>query len=459
MPGRILLVDDVATNRVVLRAKLAANYYDVFEAENGEDALALAETEQPDLILLDAVMPGLDGFETCRRLKRAPATTHIPVLMLTALQDRADRLRGLEAGADDFLTRPHPDMALLVRASSLIRMKLMVDELRLRHTTSRLLGLEDAHAAAARPSLADASVLLVARKGDLAAGTPASIRACIGCAVELAESETAARALIGSNRFDACAIWPVLADGEPMRVASFLRARPETRQIPVMMVFPPDQLARAHLAIEMGVADYLSDPPDFADFVARLKVQLRHKKYSDRLRSAVDDSLAMAVTDPLTGLYNRGFAKNHFETMIVRQEESGKGLAAMVIDIDRFKGINDSHGHAAGDEVLREFGRRLRESVRSMDLVSRIGGEEFLVVMPEIAPDNARSVAERVRRAIESVSFALNGTLTRLDVTVSIGLAFRHPGETASALLARADLALYESKGAGRNRITLASAA
>ena len=244
MPGRILIVDDVATNRLILRAKLAASYYDVIEAEDGAAALVLAESEQPDLILLDVMMPVMDGFETCRRLKESPATTHIPILMLTALQDRADRLRGLEAGADDFLTRPHPDMALLVRVSSLIRMKLMVDELRLRHRTSRLLGIEGPCSPEAQPRLADASVLLVARREDLTTETLSGIRERIGCAVEFVESETAARALVRSNRFDACVVWPVLGEGEPMRVASLLRSRPETRQIPVMMVFPPDQLSQ-----------------------------------------------------------------------------------------------------------------------------------------------------------------------------------------------------------------------
>ncbi len=459
MPGRILIVDDIATNRLILQAKLAANYYDAIEAADGESALALAESEQPDLILLDAMMPGMDGFEACARLKASPTTTHIPILMLTALQDRADRLRGLEAGADDFLTRPHADMALLVRVSSLIRMKLMIDELRLRHRTSLELGLEGVGSPEAGSNPAAMSVLLVAREDCLAEGTLAGIRTRIGCAVELAEGETAARALLGSNRYDACVIWPELADGEPMRVASHLRARPETRQIPVMMVFPEDRMSQAHLAMEMGIVDYLTYPPDFAELAARLKVQLRRKQYSDRLRNAMDDSLVMAVTDPLTGLYNRRYAKNHLDLMIERCEAAGQALAAMAIDLDRFKTINDAHGHAAGDEVLREFARQLRECVRGIDLVSRIGGEEFLVVMPDISPADARNAAERLRMEVECVGFRLNGVPTPVGITVSIGLAFHRPGEAASAFVARADDALYGSKGGGRNKVTLSAAA
>ena len=459
MPGRILVVDDVATNRVLLREKLARSYYDVIEAESGERALVMAETEQPDLILLDVLMPGLDGFETCRRLKAAAATMHIPVVMLTALKDKADRLRGLEAGADDFLTKPYPDMALAVRVSSLIRMKLMVDELRLRHETSRLLGFEGVSAPDAHPDFANASVLLVVHDDELMTATLAEIRRCLGCAIEVAEGEAAARALVGSNSFDACVIGPTLANGEPMRLASHLRSRPETRHTPIMMLFPVDRLSEAHLAMEMGIADYLTHPPDFAELAARLKVQIRRKHYSDRLRSVMDHSLVMAVTDPLTGLYNRRYAKSHLDSMIAQPAAPGRSLAAMILDLDSFKAVNDIHGHAAGDAVLRELARRLRENVRGIDLVARLGGEEFLVVMPDIPPEKAEDAAERVRSAVENSGFRLEDVRDPLQITVSVGLAFHRPGEAAAELLERADAALYVSKNAGRNMVTLSEAA
>jgi len=459
MPGRILVVDDVATNRMIAGAKLTASYFDVIEAECGEQAIELAVSEQPDLILLDVLMPGIDGFETCRRLKATHATQHIPVVMLTALDGQADRLRGLDAGADDFLSKPYQDMALFTRVSSLIRMKQMVDELRLRHETSRELGLEDMTSIDSGLNFADSSVLLVCDRNGLMAGTVAEIRHRLGCAIETAEGEMAARALLASNCYDACVIGPKLVDGEPMRIASLLRARPESRQTSVMMVFPPDDLSKAHLAMEMGVSDYLTYPPDFAELIARLKVQLRRKHYSDRPRSSMRDTLVMAVTDPLTGLYNRRYTNNHLETLIARHQPCGHGLAAMVLDLDRFKSINDTHGHGAGDEVLREFAGRLRESVRGIDLVARVGGEEFLVVMPDILPDNANRVAERVRNAVEESVFPLTGGAGPLNVTVSIGLAIHQSGESGCSLVSRADAALYASKDRGRNMVTLATAA
>jgi two-component system cell cycle response regulator len=459
MPGRILVVDDVATNRVVARGKLTASYYDVIEADSGEQAIERAVSEEPDLILLDVLMPGIDGFETCRRLKATHATVHIPVVMLTALDNREDRLRGLEAGADDFLSKPYPDMALFTRVASLIRMKQMVDELRLRHETSLQLGLEGTDSADSGLNFADSSVLLVCDSGDEMAETMIDIRNRLGCAVEFAAGESAARAMVATNRYDACVIGPYLSDGEPMRVASLLRARPDTRQTSVMMVFPPGDLGTAHMAMEMGVADYLTYPPDSAELTARLKIQLRRKHYSDRLRSSMHETLVLAVTDPLTGLYNRRYANNHLESLIARHQPGGRGLAAMMLDLDRFKSINDNHGHGAGDDVLREFARRLRESVRGIDLVSRIGGAEFLVIMPDILAEDAERVAQRVRSSVEDVGFPVTDIKTPIHVTVSIGLAFHRPDEAGSALTGRADAALYASKNQGRNRVTLDTAA
>ena len=456
MPGRILVVDDIATNRAVMRAKLGARYYETMEASCGEEAVKIALRDQPDLILLDVMMPGMDGYETCQLLKSHPDTLHIPVVMLTALDGREDRLRGLDVGADDFLTKLCEDMPLFTRVSSLLRMKLMLDELRLRHETSRQLGLAEPPAADAGLNFADSSLLMACDCPELAEQAVAAVRERLGCAIEVALGEAAARALLASNRYDACLIGPELAGGTPMALASHLRTRPETRQTAVVMIFTPGDMAKASAAMEMGVADYLCTPPDFAELTARLKIQLRRKHYSDRLRSSVQDSLVLAVTDPLTGLYNRRYANNHLEHLIARHQPDGHGLAAMVLDLDCFKAVNDTHGHAAGDEVLREFARRLRENVRGFDLVSRVGGEEFLVVMPDIFPDNASRVAERVRAAIEEFPFPAGAN--RLRITVSIGLAFHRLGEAGADLVRRADMALYESKGLGRNKVTLAAA-
>lgn len=462
MPGRILVVDDVATNRVVLRSKLTAAYYDVREAGSGEEALLMAALEEPDLVLLDVMMPGLDGFEVCRRLKSDPATMHVPVIIVTALADPQDRVDGLEAGADDFLTKPFDDIALFARVSSLTRMKMMIDELRLRDETSRDLGQEDAASfmSAAPPS--GTEILVVSDDTALVATLQSTLRDALRCRVQHCADEAAMRALMANNDFDA-----FLLDDRPagsghgadaLRLCAVLRTRPETRQAAVLVIVGEGRSDRANVALDIGASDYVLQPIDTAELTARMRSQLRRKRYSDQLRSNMRDSMVQAVTDHMTGVYNRRYAAGHLENLLARKAESGAPLAAMMLDLDRFKSINDRFGHPAGDRVIREFARRLVASCRPADLVARMGGEEFLVVMPDISPELAARVAERVRAAVEEPDFSISDEGDTLGVTVSIGLAIHEQDESADELIRRADLALYDSKNAGRNRVTLHAA-
>jgi len=144
MTARVLVVDDILSNVKLLEAKLAAEYFEVITACNGEQALARVAAELPDIVLLDVMMPGMDGFEVCRRIKTNARTAHIPIVMVTALDQPTDRVSGLDAGADDFLTKPVDDTALFARVKSLVRLKMMTDELRMREETGQKMGLADA---------------------------------------------------------------------------------------------------------------------------------------------------------------------------------------------------------------------------------------------------------------------------------------------------------------------------
>ncbi|MEM9147518.1 MAG: PleD family two-component system response regulator [Pseudomonadota bacterium] len=458
MPGRILVVDDIPSSRLIVRAKLSMAYYDVIEAESGDRALVLARTEQPDLILLDIMMPGRDGFETCLALKEMPETAHIPVVMLSSLNTQVDRIRGLDCGADDFLTKPVDDAALLARVSSLTRMKMMIDELRMRAETSRELGVEPPPTVPVGDVFADASVLVVSSDAEFAETAAQSLHASLHSAVEIAGGEQEARALIQSNSYDAFVLGERLADGDPMRVASIIRGRPDTRQSALVMVFDSEDQTGPALALDMGVPDYLSSPPDLAEMSARLRVQLRRKYYSDRLRETLEASMVQAMTDSLTSLHNRRYANAHLEQMMQKPRSGQHRLAAMMLDLDRFKQVNDTHGHGAGDDVLVEFAARLKRAVRNVDLVSRVGGEEFLVVLPDILPENAKRAAERMRHSIETPGFDVGVGSGRINVTVSIGLALYEEGESRAEFLERADQALFASKAAGRNMVTLSAA-
>src|SRR5882757_7792092 len=143
MTARVLVVDDILSNVKLLEAKLSAEYFEVMSAFNGLECLAKMEDTIPDIVLLDVMMPGMDGFEVCRRIKTNPRTAHVPVVMVTALDQPSDRVAGLDAGADDFLTKPVDDAALFARVRSLVRLKMMTDELRMREETGQSMGLHD----------------------------------------------------------------------------------------------------------------------------------------------------------------------------------------------------------------------------------------------------------------------------------------------------------------------------
>ena len=224
------------------------------------------------------------------------------------------------------------------------------------------------------------------------------------------------------------------------------------------MIVEEGDTERLVRALDMGVNDYLMRPVERNELLARCRSQLRRKRYQDQLKDNFQRSLEMAVTDSLTGLYNRRYMTNHLATLVDEGAHGGKSLALMILDIDFFKAVNDTYGHAAGDEILKEFANRLSTNVRGIDLACRLGGEEFVIVMPDTDADTAMTIAERLRMRIAERAFQTD-TEQMIDVTVSIGLAVAHwPNDDAEALLQRADQALYRAKREGRNRVNAEAA-
>ena len=208
-----------------------------------------------------------------------------------------------------------------------------------------------------------------------------------------------------------------------MRLCSQIRSLERTRNVPILAVAEADNNTRLVRGLEIGVNDYLIRPIDKNEMLARVRTQIKKKRYTERLRDNVQMSIEMAITDALTGLFNRRYMETHLATLVEQAASRGKPIAVMVLDIDYFKSVNDTHGHDAGDDVLREFALRIRKSIRNIDLACRYGGEEFVLVMPETDMAVATMVAERLRRRIATESFAIQQGARSLDVTISIGIA------------------------------------
>src|SRR5713226_4955936 len=452
MTARVLVVDDVELNVKLLEAKLSSEYFEVLSADNGPRALDLADSELPDIILLDVMMPRMDGFEVCRRLKANSRTADIPVVMVTALSEVSDRLRGLEAGADDFLTKPVSDIALFARVRSLVRMKRMMDELRLREEVcGRFSSADDAEELGqdvnpARILLIDEQGFAASRIIDTLTPVAASVLRASSCAEAQSMLDDSVELVIASLS---------MPDGDPLRLVSQWRANETSRQLPILLMADDSELPRLAKGLDLGANDYLIRPVDRNELLARVRTQLRRKRLQERLRSNYRRSLSLALTDELTGLYNRRYVFAHLNELLGRMTEGSGGTALMLVDIDHFKQVNDRYGHPAGDAVLRQIADRAVRQVRSVDLVGRLGGEEFVVVMPETSLGGAIVVAERLRAAVAEEPFVLQGKGDKPRVTVSVGIAMTGEGnrDTLESLLQRADEALYAAKNAGRNRI------
>ena len=450
MTARILVVDDIPANVKLLEARLRAEYFEVLTAPNGVEALETCENGKIDLVLLDVMMPGMDGFEVCRRLKADPATAHVPVVMVTALDGMDDRVNGLEAGADDFLTKPVNDLQLMTRVKSLVRLKSLTDELRLRAATTRNIGIEELLTKRTPETEKLPRILLV----DDRRSSRSRLQQMLEGHVDLDVSENAQRGVFqaAEGGYDCIVISNSLTDQDPLRLCSQLRSIDRTRFVPILLLAEEGDEERITRAMELGVNDYIYRPVDRQELLARLRTQVKRKSYNDQLRLSVTRTIEMADTDVLTGLHNRRYLDSHLETLFERAAARRKPLSLLIADVDNFKQVNDVHGHDAGDAVLREFARRLRQNVRGIDLACRYGGEEFVIVMPETDGATAANVAERIRMQIESRAFEIPGAA--LALTASFGVTTMGlVGDTVEAFVKRADVALYAAKNSGRNRV------
>lgn len=450
MTARVLVVDDTPANLKLLEARLSADYFDVVTCCSGPDALQICADGGCDIVLLDVMMPGMNGFEVCRRIKADPATAHIPVVMVTALDQTADRLAGLEAGADDFLTKPIDEIALLARVRSLSRMRLALDELRTRSMQAAQLGINSPVVAAAAAG-ADGRILVI----DDRRSSSEAIMAALRDAHEVELEPDALEALIeaAAGDYDLFIVSLSLAAYDGLRLCSQIRAVEATRQIPILAIAEPEDRARMLRGLELGVDDFLPRPIHREELIARVRTLMRRKRYADGLRRSVETSMAMAVVDALTGLRNRRYLDGVLGPLVEEARRSRRSLSLMMFDVDHFKAVNDVYGHAAGDQLLQALSGRINRLIRGSDIFCRLSGDEFVIVMPETGLDVAAKAAERIRAGVAIESFALATSKKALSATISMGLA--GGAGDAAELMRQADKGLYRSKQAGRNRVSI----
>jgi two-component system cell cycle response regulator len=452
MTARVLVVDDSFGSVALLKAHLKHDYLEIVTASEGAEALTAVTQSRPDLIVLDLVMPGIDGFEVCRRIKSDPATTHIPILILSSLDTPNDRARALNVGADAYMTKPMSSLPFLARVRTLLQSKRVIDELRFEGTERKTRFDYEQGVSVLDVDVSGGQVLLVADDR----GTMNQIRLPLESQHQVYIDQDAEDALLVVQRaaFDVVVVDLALRSTEGLRLCSRLRSLQEMRRTPLLTITRDGLGLEQVRALEMGVSDFVMLPVHPAELTAIVNAQVRRKRYCDRLRRDVQQSLERAVKDPLTNMHNRRYLETHLAPLVSQNVVRGRPVSLLILDIDHFKLVNDTYGHDVGDLVLREIADRISVNLRGIELCCRFGGEEFVAAFSGVDTAHAVEIGERLcqRIADEPVSIATGEGPLR--VTISVGVATTSSSEdTADSLLKRADLALYRAKKEGRNRV------
>jgi two-component system, cell cycle response regulator len=424
----ILIVDDTPASVDVLRTMMAQQGYQTFVADSGERALSIARRVHPDLILLDVMMPGMDGLETCRQLKLHPGTEDIPVIFMSSRNETDDVVAGFDHGAVDYIGKP----LRMAEVCARVRARLLLHT----HRESRL--EQGQRLRVVVDSMAE-GLMIIGTDGAIQYANPAC-ESCLGySAGQLAGHsicELLAAPLVQEylDWFGSCAADPEGAPRQGAREVAIRHRDGATRSMDLTVT--PMQMAGEQV------------------FIGLLHDISHRKQYESTLERA-------ALVDPLTRIANRRHFDNFFEQEWQRAVRSAEPLSLIVLDVDHFKLYNDALGHAAGDIALREVAAALQShAMRPADLAARYGGEEFVVLFGETGAEPARAMAESIRARIEALHLPNPRSPSSEWITASIGVATIVPNQLddAQKFFVAADRAMYAAKDGGRNRVVAVDA-
>ncbi|NRB19072.1 MAG: diguanylate cyclase [Rhodobacteraceae bacterium] len=469
MQGTILIIDGVATNRIMLKVQLSAAYYRVVQTDSVANALSVAQRCCPDLVLTAMTLPDGGAADVAAALAADPSLAQVPIIAVSGQNDNASRIEALSAGIDDVLHQPLGDVILQARIRSLIRSRSSRDDLSLQHEAAQTFEqpLSERECLA---EIRNSKVALVAHDAPTAAQWAARLQSLVPYHLHSHQIGDIQQLMTDPVPDVIVVELTKTATGPGLRLLADLRARAATRNSVVIAIPSPADANVAAEALDRGAHDVLQSGFNVQELALRLSTQLQHKARNDRLRATVRNGLRAAVEDPMTGLYNRRYARPFLDRVARNAVDCDEHFALMLIDLDHFKQVNDRYGHPAGDAVLVEASNRLLKQLRPVDLLARVGGEEFMIVMPGLGAAQASEIAERLCRQINATPFQVAGIDEPIHVTTSIGLAIgggdpcagpsrKSRPTSVTDLIADADRALYGAKDAGRNQVTLSSVA
>ncbi len=465
----VLVADDAPEIVLIISKILEKEGYLVLKSYNGEECIALAFANKPDIILLDIMMPDIDGFKICNHLKNDSKTQDIPIIFITSKVDIKDKIQGLNKGAIDYITKPFNSEEFLARVKSHMRAKLMQDELRetngilqeyLRTATlannyfesiTRLVNLDEVMSFTQRyfaeifEDVVRFSVWLCAEQSDqfiLKVGTSADLNK-EAPTIRVEDSPIMKRAfekkeVIVENNFKLSELYNAKA-GERYSDAKFMC---------LPLIVEGNVLAIVNLTSKKDGTDFSIYDQQKALSVCQI---LANKIENCQLYKKIEK---LSITDSLTNLFNRQFLDTRLAKEFARVVRSNETFTIIMADIDHFKNINDTYGHQKGDIALKQFADILVHNIREADFAARYGGEEFVVTLPSTKLNGGVNLAEKIRLSVEENLF-IEAEGEKHPITVSLGVATYHNGnfENQEGLLKAADEALYKAKQTGRNKV------
>jgi len=450
---RILIVDDEPVNIKVLEAKLPAKEYEVIRAFSGKEALEKVADTAPEVILLDIMMPEMDGYEVTKTLKTDPKTSHIPIIIVTALTETKDKLKALDAGAEEFISKPVNTTELIARIKSMLRLRQYREQLDIRSQSEESFISPPGQGEPVRADAASPHILLVEDNDSDSKLVQSYLH---GQPYRVTVAATGEEALLHAERekVDLVLLDIMLPGLNGFEVCRSLRKMENGRNIQIVIITCLNDLENKLRGIQLGADDFLIKPINGRELTGRIHILLEKKSYMDSLWFNCETALNASIIDGLTGLYNNAYFKRFLDLEIKRSLRHGYPVSLVMIDIDDFKRHNDTLGHPAGDMILKEVAQLIRKNVREIDLPARYGGDEFAIVLPYCDRENALNVLNRIRGAIASHTFAHKAPFNPGSVTLSMGLAISPAdGSTFEVLIIKADEMLYKAKNEGKDRI------
>lgn len=457
MTGKILIVDDIPLNLRMIQKKLEEEYYSVFTASGGREALSIIHSIKPDIVLVDAVMPDIDGFKVIQRIKNTPEIAHIPVIMITALNGRAERNQGLLAGADDFLSKPLNHQILLARIKSLLQLKSLSDSLNFREKTlHKISNIFDSSEENTIRMIKTAKIL-IAESDSLNLNFYHKMLSRSGFNTTIISNSNLVVQTLLDNSYNLCIIGN-LNGMDNLLMCSRIKSEICLRNLPLLVIMKTLDEVKLSKAFEIGVHDYVIEPVDEQEMIARCIMQIKKFRYYQLLKETCSSSFIKSAMDQLTSLYNRRYLENYINHLINEKLISNKFF--MLLDVDNFKSINDNYGHSAGDTVLTKIAQNILTNVKITDCCARIGGDEFAMLIDDANLEILNQIATRINSSIHNDSYKIidrNGNeAIILNCTCSIGgTKILNHDVTVENIISRADKNMYQAKMSGKNKIVI----